>query len=197
MMIDAATAMTLAGIVLTSTQGVDSLTPQLPLQIVDRGESWLVEGTPYTDKRIKARYVANYIFIRKDTAEVVGIGSDARMIPSDDEKKKWAETFNPAEYDRIFGPRTRFEPGGETFAANMLMNLALYGGLINQPENAMAYAHALMRGTPRLSQIPTRALRAIERSHVWHIVAIMPGVSEPTEIMTVSRETGKVLSGDL
>ena len=155
MLIDASTAKVLASIVLISTQGVDSLTPQLPLQIVDRGESWLVKGTPYTDKRMDAQYVANYIFIRKDTAEVVGIGSDARMILNENEKKKWAKTFSPADYDRIFGPRTRFEPGGETFAANMLMNNALYGGLINQPGNAVAYAHALMLGTPRLSQIPT------------------------------------------
>lgn len=49
MLLDAAAAKALFAIVLTSTQGVDALRPQLPLHVVDRGDSWLVTGAPYTD----------------------------------------------------------------------------------------------------------------------------------------------------
>lgn len=193
MLIDTAASKVLFGIILMSTQGVDRLEAQLPLQVLDRGESWLIKGTPYTDKRIHAQYIANYIIIKKNTAEVIGIGSDARMIPNEEEKK----TLSPADYDRIFGPRTRFEPGGEAFARHMLMNKALYGGLINKPADAIAYAHALMQTTPRWAKIPASALQAVEQARIWHVTTISKGAAAPTEIMSFSRETGKVLSGDL
>ena len=106
---------------------------------------------------------------------MIGIGSDARIILNDDERKKWSKTFNAANYDRVFGPRTRFEPGGESSAINALMNNALYGGLVNTQEDAVAYAHALMRTTPRFSQIPVSALHAAEKSHIWHVTTTRPG----------------------
>ena len=68
MLLDMETAKILASIIFVSTQGTESLTRQLPLQIVDRGESWLVKGTPYTDASIDSKNIAQYIFIKKAPA---------------------------------------------------------------------------------------------------------------------------------
>jgi len=65
MMIDAAAAKALAAIILTSTQGEARLKPQLPLQAADRGDSWLVKGTPFTDVAAKAQYCLFYVFLER------------------------------------------------------------------------------------------------------------------------------------
>lgn len=194
MIIDATIAKALVSIIFMSTQG--DLTQQLPLQVVDRGESWLVKGTPYTDKHIDSQYIASFVFIKKASAEVIGLGSDARMIPTEAEKKEWSRTMTPAQYAAIFGPRTRFEPGGSSFKINMAMYKALYGGLINKPDDAVAYAHVLMQSSPGLAQVPARDLRAEEQEGVWHVTQIAPDHKQ-VEVMRFSRENGRVLSGDL
>ena len=74
------------------------------------------------------------------------------------------------------------------------MNVALNGGLINKPEDAVAYAHVLIEANDRFKQIPATAMKAEERKGVWHITVSGPA---NREIMTFSRETGKLLSGDL
>lgn len=44
MLLDAPAAKALAAFIVLSTQGKEALTPQLPLQVEDRGVDWLVKG---------------------------------------------------------------------------------------------------------------------------------------------------------
>ena len=74
----------------------------------------------------------------------------------------------------------------------MSMYLALYGGLVNKPTDAVIYAHALMSTNPELVSVPEAALQPEERDTVWHITEAGRG-----EIMTFSRINGKLLSGNL
>ena len=135
MFINAATAKALTAVIMISTQGADILNPQLPLEAVDRGKVWLVKGTPYTDRRRGLQYCMCHAFIRKDSAEVTGIGCDGREILMETEKAYWSGFMTKADYERVFGPRTLFEPDG-------IMDIiyAAYGGLINKPADAVAYA---------------------------------------------------------
>jgi hypothetical protein len=52
---------------------------ELPLHVEDRGDAWLVKGTPYDLKH--SRHLMSYAFFRKESAEVTGIMSVARFIP--------------------------------------------------------------------------------------------------------------------
>jgi hypothetical protein len=192
MVLDASAAKALASIIMISTQGISSLRPQLPLQVVDRGDSWLVKGTPYTDPSINSQYCMSHVFIRKDSAEVIGILSEARIILTEEKKSFWSKSMSKIEYERIFGPPTRFEPNGI-----LDIYYALYGGLVNNPADAVEYAHVLMQTKPALATIPTDALQAKEDNTVWHVTARMPGRPGSVEILSFSRNNGKLMSGDL
>jgi len=95
------------------------------------------------------------------------------------------------DFDRIFGPQTVFEPDGR------YLDSALYGGVVNKPDDAVAYADVLMQRSPRLAMIPKGALSAQDEANVWHISATVPGHATPVEVLTFSRYDGKVLSGQL
>jgi len=112
MLIDAATAKALMTVITISTQGADILSPQLPLEAVDRGDIWLIKGTPYTDKRRGLQYCMCHIFIRKESAEVTGLGCDGRQILTEKEKTYWTGFMTKADYARTFGPATQFKPNG-------------------------------------------------------------------------------------
>lgn len=192
-MIGATTAQALAAIILASTQGSAKLNSQLPLHVTDRHESWLVTGTPATDRALGLQYCVYSIFINKNSARVLAIDFSGRPILSEDEKVEWHKKMSTKDFDRIFGPPTVFEPDGRYLD----FNRALYGGVVNKPEDAIAYAQLLMRTKPGSALIPKGALHAEERDGAWHISATVPGQNHPTEVLSFARFDGKLLTGDL
>jgi hypothetical protein len=192
MLVDAATAKALMAVIMVSTQGADILNQQLPLEAVDRGDAWLIKGTPYTDELKGLQYCMCHLFIRKDSAEVTGIGCDGRQILTKNQKNYWSSFMTKADYARIFGPATQFEPNGITDFI-----YAAYGGLINKPADAIEYARVLMQIKPTLATIPESALQAKEDNRVWHVTTRIPGQSGSIELLSFSRMTGKLLSGNL
>ena len=78
MVLDATAAKALAAIILISTQGEERLTPQLPLEVVDRGDDLFVRGTPCTDAVQQTQYNAFWVFIRKSS---VSAGTLERFPP--------------------------------------------------------------------------------------------------------------------
>jgi hypothetical protein len=84
-----------------------------------------------------------------------------------------------------------FEPDGRYFD----LNRALYGGVINKPEDAVAFAYALMKSKPGDARIPEEALQANEQDGAWHVSAQIPGQAKLIEVLSFSRYDGKVLSG--
>ena len=193
MLLDAAAAKALAALILVSTRGIDSLKPQLPLQVIDRGEDWLVKGTPYTDQLRQTNYNAFWIFFRKTSAEVVGIGWNSRAMPTGELLRQLQPVMKLTNTRPDLGPITSWEPGGPSFPMWLDMTCALYGGLINTPADAVAYSHVLMGTKPALASVPEGVLVAEEHDKVWHVTA----TGHPGEIMSFSRIDGKMLSGDL
>ena len=187
MPLDALAAKALFAIVLSNTQGPEQLKPQLPLHVLDRGDSWLVTGTPYTDNELQSRYCMCHMFFQKKTAEVTGITCHARMIPSKD--VDWSMYMTPEQYQRVFGPPTIFEPDG-------ILDIwfAVYGGMVNTPAAAADYAAVVMRTRPAFATIVSSDLKASERDKVWHITYARGNAGD---LLTISRRTGEVLSGDL
>jgi hypothetical protein len=192
MLLDASTAKSLFTIIMLSTQGVDALKPEPPLQFEDRGDAWLVKGTPYDLKNSK--HHMSYMFFRKDSAEVIGMLSVARMVPKQG-WTYWSKFMTRVEFERVFGPATRLEPGGIPDIV-----YALYGGLINKPTDAIDYASVLMQTKPELAKIPKTSLEAKEidtaDDKIWHVTRLNPK-SGDSEILSFSRKTGRLLSGDL
>ena len=186
MLVSAAVAKALAAIIFVGTQSDDFLAPQLPLHVEDRGATWLVTGTPYTDARIGMRFIVSHVFIDKNSAEVVGIGNDGRMILTEAEEKHWSASMSPAEYAAVFGPATEFEPDGirDFFQA-------AYHGLINKPAAAVDYALVLLQTSARFAGLAKADLAAVEREGVWRVTL------KGTEVLAFSRLSGKVLSGAL
>jgi hypothetical protein len=191
MLLDAATAKALF-IIMISTQSIDALKPELPLHVEDRGDMCLIKGTPYDLEHSK--YRMTYAFFRKDSAEVTGIMSVARMIPRGG-KDYWSKYMSDTDYDRVFGPQTQFEPQGI-----LDFYFAAYGGLINKPADAIDYAYELMQTKPGLAIIHKADLKAEEvdtaKDKVWHVIRHYPDGTD-VEVLTFSRKTGKLLSGDL
>jgi len=135
------------------------------------------------------------MFFRKDTAEVIGIRTDARFKTAPAKKTYWLQYMNEEDYQRVFGPPTRFEPDGVHD-----IYLVAYGGLINKPADAVDYAYVLMQTKPSLAAIKKTDLKATEidtdRDKVWHVTQHHAAGAD-TEILSFSRNNGKLLSGDL
>lgn len=198
MLLDSTAAKALAIIVMTSTQGSDALRPELPLNVEDHGGSWLVRGTPYTDRAAQSRYVTFTIFFQKDSAEIIGIGFEARIMLSPAEEQRAKIELSSADFDRLYGPPRAFEPGGYFFAVNKQMVMALYGGFINSPSAALDYAEVLLHSSKAVYAPPRKTLRAEQHDDIWHIkVTQFPGFAPNSEIMTFSRNNGKLMSGGL
>ncbi len=192
MLLSAAATKALFVIIMMSTQGIDALKPELPLQVEDRGDMWLVTGTPYDLEY--AHHRMTHMFFRKDTAEVAGIMTHARFIPAGG-WDYWSKYMIPEEYERVFGPATRFEREGI-----LDIYFAAYGGLINKPSDAVDYAYELMQTKPGLAIIPKADLRAEEvdtaKGKIWHVIQRYPDGTD-VDVLSFSRKTGKLLSGDL
>jgi hypothetical protein len=192
MLLSSATAKALFIIVMISTQGIDALKPEYPLHVEDRGDLWLVTGTPHNSSL--GNHTMTHMFLRKDTAEVVGIMTHARMSPAGG-WDYWSKYMTPEDYERVFGPPTRFEPEGI-----LDIYFAAYGGLINKPADAVDYAYELMQTKPGLAIIHKADLRAEEvdtaKDKVWHVIRHYPDGTD-VEVLSFSRKTGKLLSGDL
>lgn len=183
-MLDQAAAAALFAIVVSSTSGTKSLAKQEPLHVEDRGDAYLVVGSPYTDGRFFRSY-KTHVFFSKTNAEVLGIGNDARPLLSKIDEDAWRRTFTKEQYHRIIaGPSDWTRDGvDEIFRA-------LYGGVVNKPADAVAYAKVLLKGSPRGTVLARGLLTAVERDKVWHIAR----VPDRTDILTFSRTDGKLLS---
>ena len=188
MFLDAATAKALATVIMLSTIGDDALKKEQPLQVEDRGALWLVKGTLHTDDSIALRYVVTHVFLDKTSAEIKGFGKSGRLILSEAEKRTLLQVVTPDQLERVLGPPI-FVPGeiAEIYPV-------LYGGMINRPADAVAYAHVLL-GTDPAHAAPEAELRAEERDTVWHVSRHRDGQPDK-EVLTFSRATGNVLSGD-
>ena len=140
-------------------------------------------------------YVMTHIFLRKDSAEVTGIGTDGRFVTTPKQKSYLQQFMTEDEYKRAPGPQTQFEPEG----VHEII-YALYGGLINKPQDAVDYATVLMQTKPALAAIPKTDLHAEEvdtaKDKVWHVIRRYPDGID-VEVLSFSRKTGKLLSGDL
>jgi hypothetical protein len=75
-----------------------------------------------------------------------------------------------------------------------------YGGLINKPADAVDYAYVLMQTKPAFAAVKKTDLKATEidteRDKIWY-VTLHHADGADNEIMSFSRKTGKLLSGDL
>ena len=189
MFLDAATAKALATVIMLGTIGADALKKEQPLQVEDRGALWLVRGTLHTDDSIALQYVVTHVFLDKATAEVKGFEKSGRMILSEAEQQTLLQVVTPDQLAHVLGPPT-FEPReiAEIYRV-------LYGGVVNRPAEAVAYAHVLLSTDPT-HMVPAAELRAEERDMVWHVVRHRDGQRD-REVLTFSRATGKLLSGDL
>lgn len=189
MLLDPFSAKALFVIILSTCQGADRVNSQLPLHVTDRGENWLVTGTPYTDNEIKTNFTMCHMFVAKRTAEIKGINCHGRMMLTREEQVYWSHFMTPRQYAGVFGPATDFEPTG-------IMDIwfALYGGLVNTPSAAVDYAVVLMRTRPAWVNVSPGDLRATERDKVWHVTGPRFG---PGDLLTISRSTGALLSGAL
>jgi hypothetical protein len=80
------------------------------------------------------------------------------------------------------------------------MYFAAYGGLINRPADAIDYAYELMQTKSGLAMVHKADLRAEEvdtaKDKVWHVIRHYPDGID-VEVLSFSRKTGKLLSGDL
>lgn len=186
-MLDVTAAAALFAIVVASTNGPQCLAKQKPWQVTDQGDAFLVVGTPYTQGKL-LRYVKCHVFFAKADAEVLGIGCDGRQILSRAEESDWRRTMTPAQFDAVFGEAFEWERDGVRDAI-----LALYGGVVNTPADALAYAKILLQTTSRGTTMAQGLLTAEERGGVWHIAR----VHERTDVLTFSRTSGKVLTSAL
>ena len=180
MLLDAIAAKALFAIVLGSAQGADEVRRQQPLQVEDRDGAWLVKGTPYSSNQ--GNFHMCHAFFRKSDAAVTGINCEARVAPTAEEDRHWRATFSQAEYDRIFGPPTWFEPVGihPVWAA-------LYHGIVTKPADAVDYATALLQRTPALAGTPKGDLGATEHDGIWHVTA------RGRTVLRIARDDGRVL----
>lgn len=189
MLLDASAAKALFAIVLATAQGPEMVNRQLPLHVTDRGDSWLVTGTPYTDETWQMRFYMCHMFFAKRSAEVMGVGCHGRMMPAENGESYWSKLVTSEQRDAISRPEINFEPDG----VHELWDV-LYHGIVNSPAAAAEYAAVLMRTKPGWSTTTAGDLLATERDKVWHITGRDMG---PDDLLTISRSTGKVLSGDL
>lgn len=183
-MLDQAAAAALFAIVVSSTSGANSLARQKPWHVEDRGDAYLVVGSPYTVDGF-VRFVKTHVFFAKSDAEVLGIGNDGRQILTAGQDAEWRRTMTPQQYNAIFAESFDWERDGVRDAIH-----ALYGGVVNTPADAVAYAKVLLAGTPRGMVLAQGLLTAVERDKVWHI-ARAPGT---VDVLSFSQTTGKLLS---
>jgi hypothetical protein len=189
MLLDAPAAKALAALIVISTQGKQVLTREVPLHVEDRGTEWLVKGTPHDEPTRQAAHVMFHVFIRKDTAEVTGLNFEARMKFAPKIMDQWQRRMSAVDYSRVFGPPTQFEPDGIPDLVP-----ALYGGIVNTPADAVAYAQIVFATNPARA-IPASELHAEEHDKVWQIIRVRHGQPDQP-ILSFSRTNGKVLSGD-
>ncbi len=195
MLLDAVTTKALATLIIISTQGGAILEPRLPLSIEDQGDTWLVKSTPYEQERLGLQHCMFYAFIRKDTAEVTGMDFVVRRILTAEQKSYWSKLMAPEQYASVFGPPRHFEQNGIRD-----IYFVAYGGLINKPADAVDYAYELMQTKPGLAMVHKADLKAEEvdtaKDKVWHVIQHYPDGTD-VEVLSFSRKTGKLLSGDI
>lgn len=183
-MIDQAAAAALFAIVVGGTQGQDALARQKPWRVEDHGDAFLVVGSPYTQGKF-VRFVKCHVFFAKRDAEVLGYGCDGRQILSKAEEDDWRRRMTAEQFNAVFAEAFEWERDGVRDAVR-----ALYGGVVNTPTDAAAYAKVLLQTTPRGAMLANGLLTAVEHNELWHIAR----VPDNADVMTLSRQTGKLLS---
>ena len=186
-MLDVTAAATLFAIVIAGTNGPECLAKQKPWQVKDQGDAFLVVGTPFTQGKL-LRYVKCHVFFAKADAEVLGIGCDGRQILSRAEESDWRRKMTPAQFDAVFGETFEWERDGVRDAIR-----ALYGGVVNTPADAVAYAKVFLQTTLWGATMAQGLLTAEERGGVWHIARVHEG----KDLLAFSRTSGKILSSFL
>lgn len=172
MLTDRNTAVELASTIIISTQGRQHLKAQVPLRAEARTDCWLVKGTSYIDKRANLQYCFTFFLIAKNSARVVGLGNVGRAILSEEEARHWHEVMSEQEFERVFGPRTQFEPYGEELEQALFFHSVTYGGLINKPDHAITYAKAVASDCDGAPDIARANLRATLDGGAWSIVDV-------------------------
>ena len=183
-MLDQAAAAALFAIVVTSTSGAESLAKQKPWHVEDCGDTYLVVGSPYTMGHLFSR-LKTHVFFAKSDAEVLGIGNDGRPILTKAEDEEYRRIATKREYDAMVAGASDWERDGVHEVIR-----AAYGGVVNTPADAVAYAKVLLRGSPGGAMLAQGLLTAVERDKVWHIAR----APVAADIMTISRITGQRLS---
>lgn len=193
MLISSAAAEALASIILRSTQGEDRVPLQLPWTVEDRGDCWLVKGTPFHDRQRQLRHCQFSIFFRKTSAEVIGLQFDVRC-EFDEVKHAAATAALPAGVLEAFlAPPVHFHPD----PVNLDLYKAAYGGLINTPEDAIDFAFTLAQGDAAAASFTKSSYEASEISGTWSITCRDRYSPDPINLCSFSRRTGKVTAGVL
>ena len=183
-MLDQAAAAALFAVIVSSTSGTQDLTKHEPWHVEDRGDAYLVVGSPYTMGRL-VRHVKTHIYFAKTDAKVLGIGTDGRPILTKAQEAEWRRTMTQEQYDAIVAESFDWARDGVRDVI-----LAAYGGVVNKPADAVAYAKVLLKASPRGAVLAQRLLTAVERDKIWHIAR----APDPADIMSFSRENGQLLS---
>lgn len=183
MLIDRSTAVELASTIIASTHGTRSLRTQAPLRTEERDNLWLVRGTPYTDKAAGLQYCFTFFLFNKRSAQVVGLCNVGRAILTEEKRRYWHTIMSDDEFNRVFGPRNEFAPGGEELAQALFFHAVTYGGLINKPEHAIAYAKAVATGSEQYQEYGRTFLSAKLDGDTWSI----EDTRRPVTIMTIAR----------
>lgn len=93
----------------------------------------------------------------------------ASTILTEEKKRYWHQIMSDDDFDRVFGPRTQFNPGGEELAQALFFHTATYGGLINKPGHALDYAKAVAKDANQRPDLAQALLRAKLGGDCWSI----------------------------
>jgi hypothetical protein len=183
----------IAKIVLAEIEGLENLEKSLPMEVKDLGESWLVTGCPFDNVDMNTRFNIFYMYISKETCEILDVGIFARHALSRDEDASVRKEMTDAQFNAAFGMPVTFKPTGST----LHLYQAFQGGIINSAANAIKFANVIIRANAPESPVPGLPLLAGEVDGVWHVHAASPlkGAGPLREdVLVFNRGNAKILA---